>query len=108
MTFRLASAHATQAWVALFDRGRPFERERVPLRPLGDGTWEAHVPGLAAGQRYGFRLDGPWDPRAGNLFDPQRLLIDPRAARLEGELAWHPSLASDADRKSTRLNSSHQ
>ena len=101
MTFRLASAHATHAWVALFDRGRPFEHERVPLTFRGEAAWEAHVSGLLPGQRYGFRVDGPWDPGAGHFFDPQRLLIDPRAARLEGELAWHPALGSDAPPRST-------
>lgn len=100
VTFRLDSAHATRAWVALFDRGRPFERERIPLESRGNGRWEAHVDGLRAGQRYGFRVDGPWAPHEGHLFDLERLLIDPRSARLEGELAWHPALGSDAPPRS--------
>ena len=51
---------------------------------------------MVAGQRYGLRVDGPWDPGAGHRHDPAKLLLDPYARALEGELRWGPEVFAHA------------
>jgi len=46
------------------------------------------VPGVGAGARYGYRVDGPWDPAKGLRFNPHKLLIDPYARAIEGDVRW--------------------
>ena len=50
-------------------------------------------PGIRAGQRYGLRAAGPWEPSRGHRFDPAKLLLDPYATAIDGPFAWHPNLA---------------
>ncbi|KAA9130466.1 glycogen debranching protein GlgX [Marinihelvus fidelis] len=57
-----------------------------------DGVWHGFFPGLSAGQAYGYRVHGPHDPKAGLRHHPGKLLIDPWARRLSGEVRWDPSL----------------
>ena len=76
---------ATGVDVCLFDTATGPETRRVPLSDAGDGVWQAFVPGLAAGQLYGLRAHGPWQPEAGHRFNPQRLLLDPWALALVGD-----------------------
>ncbi|MGL4832685.1 MAG: glycogen debranching protein GlgX [Propionibacteriaceae bacterium] len=49
-----------------------------------DGTWSTVIPGISAGQSYGFRVHGPWDPETGQRFNPARLLLDPYAKAITG------------------------
>ena len=70
--------------VCLFETGTAAEHRRVALQPAGDGVWAAFVPGLAAGQLYGLRASGPWQPEAGHRFNPAHLLLDPWALALVG------------------------
>ncbi|MEO7589149.1 MAG: glycogen debranching protein GlgX [Arachnia sp.] len=52
---------------------------------LGEGgMWSVHVPGVVSGQRYGYRVDGVWDPSQGSRFNPNRLLVDPYARAISG------------------------
>jgi isoamylase len=69
--------------------GRYRER-RVALAGPAFGVWSAHVPGVRAGQRYGFRVHGTWDPAAGLRHNPAKLLVDPYARGLVGDLADDP------------------
>ena len=48
------------------------------------GIWHGALPGLAPGQRYGFRADGPWEPARGRVFNPAKLLLDPYARAVSG------------------------
>jgi len=89
---------------ALFSEGA----ERVELCLLGDGgtetrveltevdayVWHAYLPGVQPGQRYGYRVHGPWDPASGQRFTPSKLLLDPYAKATEGEIRWGQSLFS--------------
>jgi glycogen operon protein len=85
-TFVLSAPDATAVTLALFDSaGR---ERRVPLERAGDGHWSTRIVGLGPGALYGFRVDGPFDPAAGLWFNPQKLLIDPRARAIAGRLAW--------------------
>ncbi len=86
------SAHADAIWLCLFDRNGRRETARLPLHRDGD-SFHARVDGVPPGTRYGFRADGPYDPAAGNRFDPEKLLIDPYARALDRPYAWRAELA---------------
>jgi isoamylase len=70
------------------------ETDRLDL--VGDvdeaGGWRVRVPGVGTGQRYGYRVHGPGDPARGLACDPAKLLLDPAARALEGEVRWTPEL----------------
>ena len=57
----------------------------VPLTERTFGVWHALVPGLGPGQRYGYRVHGPWDPVRGLFCNPAKLLIDPSPFRTEAK-----------------------
>ena len=65
---------------------------RVPLVGATHGIWSAHVPGVRTGQHYGFRAHGRWEPDAGTRYNPAKLLVDPYARGLEGELVLGPAV----------------
>ncbi len=65
---------------------------RVRLPEVDAFVWHGYLPGLQPGQRYGFRVHGRYDPKAGLHCNPNKLLIDPYTKAVEGELDWHESL----------------
>src|SRR5882757_5581105 len=85
--FTIFSAHAEQVELCLFDQEGDEETARLKLRRTGD-LWHALVDGLGAGQRYGYRVHGPYDPANGHRFNPNKLLIDPYAKALDGPVDW--------------------
>jgi isoamylase len=64
----------------------------VPLPGLDAGVWHGQVSGLKAGQAYGFRVDGPWDPAAGLLCNPNKVLLDPYARAISGAARFGPAI----------------
>jgi glycogen operon protein len=80
--FALFSAHANGVELCLFDAESASEIARLALRRNGD-IWSGHVPKVGPGQRYGYRVHGPYDPRRGHRFNPNKLLIDPYARLLD-------------------------
>ncbi|WP_282795435.1 glycogen debranching protein GlgX [Streptomyces sp. CC224B] len=61
--------------------------------PEVDGfVWHCYLPGVGPGQRYGYRVHGPWEPAAGHRCNPAKLLLDPYARAFEGQVDHHPSL----------------
>jgi len=54
--------------------------------------WHGYLPGIVPGQRYGFRADGPWDPAGGHRCNPAKLLMDPYAKAIAGEIQWAPAV----------------
>lgn len=95
--FVVVSEVAERIELCLFDPDG-VEHDRVELTPGdltdGTGTWCAEVAGVAAGQRYGYRVHGPGDPRNGHACDPAKLLVDPAARRVVGEVRWTPELVT--------------
>ncbi|MDQ2624447.1 MAG: glycogen debranching protein GlgX, partial [Actinomycetota bacterium] len=82
------AAHATAVELCLVDTdgaGGWVER-RIPLEGPEHGTWFAHVPDVGPGQRYGFRTHGPWEPSHGLRHNPHKLLVDPYARGIVGEV----------------------
>ncbi|WP_256792580.1 glycogen debranching protein GlgX [Terrabacter sp. Ter38] len=92
--FSVYAGHARAVEVCLFDTdadGAETER-RVPLRHRAHGTWFDTVPGVGAGQRYAFRVDGDWDPDRSLLHNPAKLLLDPYARAVEGGVRLDPAV----------------
>ena len=79
------SRHATAVTCCLFDEHGQQETSRVALPAHTDGIWHGFLPGVKAGQLYGLRADGPFQPAAGHRFNPAKLLIDPYARELVGD-----------------------
>jgi glycogen operon protein len=88
VNFSLFSAHAERVELCLFDAEGNEQRVDLPVR-TGD-IWHGFLPGAKAGQRYGYRVHGPWQPTQGHRFNPAKLLLDPCARRVEGEAVDSP------------------
>jgi isoamylase len=93
VNFSLFSEHATGVTLCLFGGvGGKTEIARIPLAERNEHIWHGYVPGIRAGQRYGYRVNGPYDPPAGHRFNPAKLLIDPCARVLDSMPRWHDSM----------------
>ena len=84
--FSLYSANATGVTLCLFD-DENRESARIPLPDPTDNVWAGFVPGVTAGQRYAYRVDGPYEPERGHRFNPHKLLLDPYARAIDGHFA---------------------
>ncbi|MCA0337427.1 MAG: glycogen debranching protein GlgX [Actinobacteria bacterium] len=101
------AGHADQVEVCLFDAGDSAgtSERRLPLTERAHGWWFGFVPGMGVGQRYGFRVSGPWQPGHGQRHNPAKLLLDPYARALEGEVTWGaPVYGHDVDAETWRGN----
>jgi isoamylase len=65
---------------------------RVALREVDGFIWHGYLPGVGPGQRYGYRVHGPYDPAAGHRCNPAKLLLDPYAKAIEGRVRWDPAV----------------
>ncbi|WP_316742487.1 glycogen debranching protein GlgX [Streptomyces sp. MK7] len=68
------------------------DRRHVPLTEADGFVWHGCLPGVGPGQRYGYRVHGPWHPAAGHRCNPRKLLLDPYARAVDGQTDNHPSL----------------
>jgi isoamylase len=84
--FALFSEGAEKVELCLFDD--EGNETRLPLSEVTAFVWHGYVPGVGAGQRYGFRVHGPFDPESGRRFNPSKLLIDPYALAIDGNVDW--------------------
>ncbi|MGV9929920.1 glycogen debranching protein GlgX [Streptomyces olivaceoviridis] len=64
----------------------------VPLQEVDGFVWHAYLPGVGPGQRYGYRVHGPWQPALGHRCNPAKLLLDPYARAVDGQIDNHASL----------------
>src|ERR1041384_2659827 len=86
VNFALYSANAEGVELCLFDEaGR---EQRIPVQQRTELTWHVYVPGITVGQRYGYRVKGPYDPGRGHRFNPNLVLLDPYARALDGVERW--------------------
>ena len=81
VNFALYSENATRVEVCLFDAGG--RETRVPLREQTAFVWHGYLPGVQPGQRYGYRVHGPYEPDRGLRFNPAVVLLDPYARALD-------------------------
>lgn len=89
--FALFSENAERVELCLFDAGGGDE-QRIELRERDALVWHCYLPGVGPGQRYGYRVHGPYEPARGLRFNPAKLLIDPYAKAVEGQVNWDPSV----------------
>jgi glycogen operon protein len=87
--FALFSENATGVELCLFDADN--HEIRLRLTEKNNFVWHAYLPGVGPGQRYGFRVHGPWAPELGHRFNPNKLLIDPYAKAIDGEISDNPA-----------------
>jgi isoamylase len=80
--FSLFSENAVGAEVCLFTDGGA--EQRIPMDQRQAMNFHCYLPGIGPGQRYGFRVHGPYDPQNGHRFNPAKLLIDPNAKAVDG------------------------
>lgn len=84
--FALFSEGAERVELCLFgDRGK---ETRIEMRDVDAFVWHVYLPTVQPGQRYGYRVHGPNDPANGQRFNPNKLLLDPYAKAVEGQVQW--------------------
>jgi glycogen operon protein len=93
VNFALFSEHASAVELCLFD-GPEGNQEvaRIPLTEQTDQVWHVYLPEVRPGQRYGYRVHGPYEPAAGHRFNPAKLLLDPYAKAIAGAIRWSDKL----------------
>ncbi|MGH3266878.1 MAG: glycogen debranching enzyme, partial [Trebonia sp.] len=105
--FALFSEVAERVELCLF--GRRGKEQRVEMTEVDGYVWHCFLPGIGAGQRYGYRVHGPHYPDIGLRCDHSKLLIDPYARALDGEVKWDPAVfgypLGDDDRVARHGNS---
>ena len=89
VNFVVFSQHATRIELCVFDTSGARELRRYPLHGPHDAVFHGFLPGVGAGLVYGLRAHGPYQPEAGNRFNPHKLLLDPNAREIVGCFAWH-------------------
>ncbi|MCT1395791.1 glycogen debranching protein GlgX [Microbacterium sp. p3-SID338] len=88
--FALFSEGAERVELCLFDADGT--ETRVPLTEVDAFVWHGYLPTVQPGQHYGYRVHGPYDPAQGQRFNPNKLLLDPYAKAVAGEIDWGQSL----------------
>ena len=86
--FALFSAHAEKVELCLFDDDGTKEVERIALPECTHEIWHGYLPDVRAGQAYGYRVYGPYEPGNGHRFNHHKLLLDPYAKAMHGALQW--------------------
>jgi len=107
--FALFSEVADSVELCLFDDDGV--ETRVTMTERDALVWHTYLPRVTPGQRYGYRVHGPYDLANGNRCDPNKLLIDPYAKALEGEIDWAPACYSyqfgNPDKRNTEDSAAH-
>jgi isoamylase len=101
--FSLWSEHAERVELCLFDD--QGQEQRIDIRDRTAFQWHVYLPEVGPGQRYGYRVHGPYEPAEGLRFNPVKLLIDPYAKAIDGAVDWRaaatlpyrPGEGDDAD-----------
>ncbi len=88
--FALFSSVAEGVDLCLFDEAG--HETRVALTERDADIWHAYLPGIVPGQRYGYRVHGPYDPATGSRCNPGKLLLDPYAKAIDGQVRWDESV----------------
>ena len=93
VNFALFAENASAIDLCLFHSGADEQEfERIPMIERTHHVWHIYIPEIRAGQLYGFRVQGPFDPYKGHRFNSNKLLIDPYAKAISGTIKWHDSL----------------
>ncbi len=88
VNFALFSEHAEAVELCLFAEDGRHEIARVPVRWQTDQVWHCYLPEARPGWLYGYRVYGPYDPKNGHRFNGNKLLLDPYAKSVQGQVRW--------------------
>ena len=95
VNFAVFSEHADSVELCFFERTDPRkEVERVRVREQTAHVWHCYIPGVRPGALYGYRVHGPFRPEHGLRFNPSKLLIDPYAKAIAGQVDWQAPVFS--------------
>ena len=94
-TFAVWAPRAQQVEVCLVGEGGAPHESRVALPEVTHGIHHAHLAGVGPGQRYGYRVHGPWNPPSGDRCDLAKLLLDPYARAIDGALVYDERVVAD-------------
>ena len=92
VNFALYSEAAQKIELCLFESHDDREPERVELREVTAFVWHAYLPGVTAGQLYGYRVHGPYDPDSGVRCNPAKLVVDPYTIAVCGAVDWNAAI----------------
>ncbi|MGQ0644131.1 MAG: glycogen debranching protein GlgX [Elusimicrobiota bacterium] len=93
VNFALFSEHAIKVELCLFESADArSEAQRIALPEQTDQVWHGYLEDVTPGQLYGFRVHGPYEPKAGHRFNPHKLLLDPYAKAVGRAIRWDDSL----------------
>jgi glycogen operon protein len=92
VNFALFSESAERVELCLFDASGRNEIKRLAFREQTDQVFHGYLPQARPGQLYGYRVYGPYDPKAGHRFNGNKLLLDPYARNIVGTIRWHDAL----------------
>jgi isoamylase len=90
--FAIFSEVAERVELCLFDPDG--HEQRVALTEVDGYVWHASISGIGPGQRYGYRVHGPYEPTTGRRCNPAKLLLDPYATAIDGDVEWDPAVYS--------------
>lgn len=88
--FALFSSAATGVTLCLVDKNG--QEEQVPVVTNDGDIWHCYIPGVHPGQRYGYRVEGEWNPNEGQFCNPAKFLVDPYARAFADDYAFDDSL----------------
>ncbi|HWF64031.1 MAG TPA: glycogen debranching protein GlgX [Rhizomicrobium sp.] len=88
VNFAVFSGNAEKIELCLYDSGGKHEIARYVLPEYADEVWHGYLPHASPGLLYGFRAYGPYEPGKGHRFNPAKLLLDPYAKSISGQLRW--------------------
>lgn len=92
VNFAVFSRHAEKVELCLFDATGYHETRRLPLPARSGDIWHGYLEDAGPGLLYGYRVHGPYAPAVGHRFNPHKLLMDPWARAIQGELAWNDAV----------------
>jgi glycogen operon protein len=100
--FAIYAENAERVELCLFDEDN--NEIRLRLEEITAFTHHGYVPGIGPGQRYGFRVHGPWAPWDGLVFNPAKLLLDPYSKAIEGDIEWTDAVFAHQPNHPDRIN----